>query len=191
LFKQNVRGILHTMETIKLVKFEQEDFERFKSWINNADELLQFAGPIFSFPVSNEQLVKYINDKRRIAYKAVLAHSNEAIGHCELNFENQLPRLSRILIADKEQRNKGYGKLVVKEMLNSLFTELGYDSADLNVFDWNAGAIKCYERIGFAFNNGLEVEYVHKGKIWKTRNMVISKTRWQTGVDTECDPSGV
>lgn len=83
---------------IRLSKLAQTDFDVFKSWIKDKNELLQFAGPMLSFPVTDDQLLNYINDKRRIVYKVILIETNEIIGNAELNFENSLPRLSRILL---------------------------------------------------------------------------------------------
>ena len=108
---------------IELYRFDEGDFERFKSWIKNQDELFQFAGPMFAFPLSDQQLNTYANDSRRIPYKIQLI-DNEVIGHCELNFENPLPRLSRILIADKNIRGNGLGQLVVNKMLEKLFNNI-------------------------------------------------------------------
>jgi len=76
---------------IELRKLEQGDFDIFKSWISSKDELFQFAGPIFHFPLTDEQLHTYITDERRVAYKVVLSEKNTIIGNAELNFENTLP----------------------------------------------------------------------------------------------------
>ena len=72
---------------ITLLPFEETDFDRFKSWIKSPEELLQFAGPYFTFPVTDEQLKKYIADLKRRPYKIISTETNNVIGHCELNFE--------------------------------------------------------------------------------------------------------
>ncbi len=41
---------------IKLLLFTQVDFETFKSWISNAEKLFQFAGPILTYPLTDNQL---------------------------------------------------------------------------------------------------------------------------------------
>lgn len=163
---------------IELVTFKEEDFDRFKSWIKSKDELLQFAGPIFTYPLTHEQLITYIHDNRRKSFKIVHTGTDEVIGHCELNLENKLPRLSRILIADSNKRGKGLGKLVVNKMLNKLFIEAGYTSADLTVFDWNTAAIKCYEQVGFQINPATINTQNNNGEEWTALNMVINKEKW-------------
>jgi RimJ/RimL family protein N-acetyltransferase len=163
---------------IELSKLEQNDFTIFKSWIKNQDELFQFAGPIFKFPVTDDQLLRYINDSKRIAYKVRLIESNEIIGNAELNFENPLPRLSRILIGNKAYRNKGLGKIIVNKMLEKLFFEYNFQQVDLNVFDWNKAAIKCYQSVGFVINPDIVYRHNCNNEIWTAINMTISKKDW-------------
>ncbi len=163
---------------IELQKLEQKDFPVFKSWIKNKNELFQFAGPMFQFPITDEQLSTYTTDPRRIVYKVMSLVSGEMIGNAELNFENAQPRLSRILIGDAANRNKGVGKKIVAKMLEKLFLERDFHNADLNVFDWNKGAIRCYESIGFIINPDLIYKQDNNGEIWTALNMIISKDRW-------------
>lgn len=163
---------------ITLSLFDQNDFERFRSWIKSQEELFQFAGPIFAYPLTNEQLTSYINDPRRIAFKVIQSHTQEVIGHCELNLENELPRLSRILVADSNARGKGLGKAIVHEMLEQLFIKRNFKSADLNVFDWNKIAIRCYEQVGFEINPAIVKSQMNGDEVWLALNMVISKEDW-------------
>jgi RimJ/RimL family protein N-acetyltransferase len=156
---------------ISLVPFTVEDFPMFKSWVRSEQELFQFAGTIFKYPLSDENLTTYINDKRRIPYKVIRSGSGEPVGHCELNFENERPRLSRILVAHEHLRGQGIGKMIVAQMLHKLFVEYNFTSADLNVFEWNITAIKCYEKMGFKINPNV---FSLQGE-WKAINMVIDK----------------
>lgn len=158
---------------IKLLKFGEEDFQLLKSWIKSDEELIQFAGAIFSFPLTDEQLSKYINTNHFKPFKILLLETNEVIGHCELNFENGNRRLSRILIGNKNLRGKNIGEAVVKEMLNLLFDYPNTTQVDLNVFDWNKPAIRCYEKVGFSINQNNIKEVKVNGKTWKAINMVI------------------
>ena len=62
---------------IKLEPFTEQDFEQFKSWIANKEELLQFAGPIFDFPIDDKQLRSYINMTDKKPFKVILLSTNE------------------------------------------------------------------------------------------------------------------
>lgn len=163
---------------IKLEKLNQNDFDTFKSWSKTESELFQFAGPIFHFPLTKEQLSNYITDQRREVYKVIYIETNEMIGNIELNLENELPRLSRIIIGNLNYRNKGLGKLITNKMLEKIFIENEYQKADLNVFDWNTQAVKCYEKVGFKTNPAIVNKQNNNGEIWTALNMTIDKTDW-------------
>ena len=160
---------------IELKPFTEKDFETFKSWISNEEELFQFAGPIFTFPVTNEQLKAYIEMKDKKPYKVVLSSLNVTIGHCELNYENGNNRLSRILIAKKELRGQKIGEQVVRKMVNLLFQNTNVKEVDLNTFDWNIIAIKCYEKVGFKINKNNTEPMTVNGKTWNKINMVLKR----------------
>ena len=163
---------------IELIKLEQNDFPIFKSWIKNQDELFHFAGPILKFPITDDQLINYTNDSQRIVYKVILKDSKKIIGNAELNFENALPRLSRILIGEKTDRKKGLGKILVGKMLEILFYEYNFQNVDLNVFDWNNVAINCYKSVGFVINPDLVYKHDYKNETWTAINMTISRQDW-------------
>jgi RimJ/RimL family protein N-acetyltransferase len=163
---------------IELQRLVESDFDIFRSWITNANDLIQFAGQIFQYPLTDAQLSSYILDHRRIVYKVVLQKNNSMIGNAELNFENSIPRLSRILIGDVQLRNKGIGKRIVEEMLCKLFKEMNYTEADLNVFEWNRSAIECYQRVGFNIHPEITSFHSVNGEIWKAINMKITKDEW-------------
>ena len=167
---------------ITLIRFEQSDFPRFKSWIGSEEDLLQFAGPYFSFPITDLQLEKYIQDPKRRIFKITDTATKEIIGHCELNFERNTPRLCRILIAKNSERNKGYGKSTVNALLKLLFIEDNYDTAELNVYDWNSHAIRCYEAAGFRINKNIISEVTIGHSTWKSVLMQISKSDWKANL---------
>jgi RimJ/RimL family protein N-acetyltransferase len=160
---------------IELDNFLEEDFDRFISWIESEEDLVQFAGSIFNFPLTHEQLLFYINSSVRKVFKVRLKSTVEVIGHCELNFQNSIPRLSRILIGNKELRNKGIGAEIVRKMLDILFSTTSFEKADLSVFNWNKIAISSYKKVGFKINEGLETQMTVGTKTWTALNMIITK----------------
>ncbi len=163
---------------IRLEKFIESDFDNLISWIKSEEELNQFAGPIFSFPLTTEQLKKYVNMTDKLPFKIILEETNETIGHCELNHENGNNRLSRILIGEQSARSKGYGKIVVAKMVEMLFEKCDVKEVDLNVYDWNLGAINCYENVGFKIDPGNSKKQIVNGKTWTILNMTMKRNNW-------------
>ena len=46
---------------IRLEPFTNNDFLRLINWMCSERELVQFAGPIFSYPLTENQLAEYLN----------------------------------------------------------------------------------------------------------------------------------
>lgn len=162
---------------IHLADFTEADFELLISVIESEKDLIQFAGPVFQYPLSKTQLENYLSDKNRSAYKILLDHEN--IGHCEIYQNDAIPRLCRIIIHRKDLRNKGLGKLIVNNLLSICFEERSYEKVDLNVFEWNRNAIFCYQKVGFIINPDKSYEMIVNGEPWKAVNMVINKEDWK------------
>lgn len=161
---------------IRLEKFEKLDFDRLIAWIESEESMIQFSGPIFNFPITPDQLDKYLDSETRIAFKVIDSFSGEVIGHAELNNidnKNRNARVCRILIGDKQNRNKGFGKAIIKELIRIGFDDLKLHRLDLGVYDFNQQAIKCYKDCGFKIE-GLLIENSKVGNnYWSTLNMSI------------------
>lgn len=168
------------LEMIRLEKFEKSDYDRLIRWITNEETTFLFSGGIFTYPITYEQLDDYLCVKNRIVYRVVDTETNTIIGHAEFNAINQKnknSRICRVLIGDKENRGKGYGTLVMKELVRIGFEELNLHRIDLGVHDFNKGAIKCYQKCGFEIEGLLRDSIRHKGKYWSAYNMSIINNR--------------
>ena len=75
-------------------------------------------------------------------------------------------------------RGKGLCSLLVDHLLHIVFGELNQEKVELNVFDWNTNAIKCYEKAGFTINPNKVLERTVNGKTWFALNMVLDKVNW-------------
>jgi RimJ/RimL family protein N-acetyltransferase len=157
---------------ISLENFSEDDFEKLISWISNEEDLIQFAGSIFNFPLTKEQLNDYIKIPGVNAYKVIF--ENIHIGHAEINLtENNPPKLCRILVGDKNFRGKGLCQQIVNALLNICKENFNSKIVELNVFEWNESAIRCYEKVGFQFNREKQKEIVVDNKKWISINMII------------------
>jgi len=166
---------------IRLEKFTEADFDRFISWIDNEKFMYQFAGPYFTFPITREQLTHYIdNDSRRI-YRVVEVDLKIIIGHGEMDkidLKNKSARLCRILVSDKADRNKGYGRQIINRLLEIGFGDMGLHRIDLGVFDFNKSAIKCYENCGFQIDGLYRESFVIGNESYSVYNMSILRQAW-------------
>ncbi len=162
---------------IRLEKFDSRFYSTLISWIDSEEALMQFAGPGFTFPLTAEQIDQSLSDAKRFAF-AVLHEHNHQAGHAEIYLKENSFVLSRILIGDESQRGKGMGLQIVNELLNFGFGNFDKQSAELNVFDWNEPAIKCYKKAGFTVNEKMKFERKIKNKVWIAINMTLKRDKW-------------
>lgn len=157
---------------IALAPFTENDFEQFISWIDNEELLVTIAGNYFSFPLTTEQLHKYLLDEKSHSFNIIDANENKVIGHAELiSMGNDLFKIDKLLIGDKNQRGKGTGEKVMQQLVQYAFEKLQATTIELNVFDWNSSAIRCYEKIGFKINRAKTSKYKVGDKEWVALNM--------------------
>ena len=161
---------------IKLEPFAESDFDTLISWATSEEVLVQFAGRLFSFPLTHQQLHTYLQDKNKFIYKVADASTTKSIGHAEIYLPGtETAVLGRIIIGNADYRGKGLCHQIINALLRITFTQFTVEKAELNVFDWNECAIKCYQRAGFTMNPGKTKERTVNGKTWIALNMTIEK----------------
>lgn len=163
------------MQMTSLVNFQEEDAAKLISWIKNEEELMQFAGPQFQLPLTAKQITDSLKDKNRFAFKVVEVEIAKTIGYAELYLKENSFMLARILVDDVGLRGKGYGKVIVKQLLDFGFSNFDKTIAELNVFDWNVHAIRCYEKVGFKTDPHIRLERKVGDKIWVAIRMKLHK----------------
>jgi len=160
---------------IQLEKFNPINSEKLISWIDTEEFLMQFAGPSLSFPLTSEQLNKSLSDTNRFAFQAMESASGAVIGYCEIFLTGNSALLGRILIGDPGFRSKGFGKIIVNQLICYAYETLQQTAIELNVFDWNIPAINCYKKCGFVLNPDKKSVREINGKTWIALNMILAK----------------
>jgi RimJ/RimL family protein N-acetyltransferase len=163
---------------IKIEPFTAAGFDRMISFIDSPETLVTIAGNYFSYPVTHEQLYKYLDDEKSTAFDVVDAATQQVIGHAEIiNMGSGLYKLDKVIV-DKNIRGKGIGQQLINELLKYSFEVLKADIVELNVFDWNVAGIRCYEKTGFVFTPGKKMPFMVNGVEWVALNMTIDKNKW-------------
>lgn len=167
---------------ISLEPFDKQHYDDLISWVETEEELMQFAGPLFKFPLTPEQLDESLSDKNRIAFRLVDGETNKGIGHAEIFLLENSIKLGRILIGDKTYRGRGLCPNIMKLLMDYAFANLHKDLIELNVFDWNHGAIKCYEKVGFTINPEKKLLRHVRDQTWTAINMQIDRSKYEAGI---------
>jgi RimJ/RimL family protein N-acetyltransferase len=132
--------------------FSATDAEVLVSWATSADELLQWAGPNFTYPLDRQQLARYAAsaDHNHHLISAVARESGAVVGHAELNLlpQHELGRIQRVAVAP-QWRSRGIGQKLLRWLVSFGFDELGLHRLELLVFSFNEAALRCYRSVGF------------------------------------------
>ena len=129
-------------------------------------------------------LLKYfLNDVKKdnfkiFAYKILLSEADEMVGTVELreiDENNKIGRVCRLLVGEELVRGKGIGTLALKEILRIGFEDLELEKITLGVFDFNLGAIKCYENAGFIREKIIENARKATNGYWNLWEIAIEK----------------
>ncbi len=158
---------------ISLQPFTPADFDRLKQWVNSEELLVQFAGPIFRYPLTDEQLHEYVAEPQRRAFRVL--HGERVIGHAEVMLtEGGTAKLCRILIGDEANRGRGWGEQIIRALVDVSRQKYDAKTVELNVYNWNKGAMRCYEKVGFVENPEGQWTTRVDGQTWTAVNMVLA-----------------
>ncbi|UHO39739.1 GNAT family N-acetyltransferase [Chryseobacterium capnotolerans] len=164
---------------IELQPFNIDDASALISNIKDKRSLLQFAGPMYHFPLTEDQLEGDLSDENRTLFKIVDVENQNTIGHAQIFLKEKTFLLGRILIWDENNRGKGYGKKVMQELLKYGFENFNRELAELNVYDWNTGAVECYKKVGFTVDPDIKNEVKVDDETWVSINMKIHKETFE------------
>jgi RimJ/RimL family protein N-acetyltransferase len=174
------------MAAVELQPFAREDFSRLLGWIRSPEFLLQWAGPIFRFPLDEGQLEEYLKKARgeaapRRIFKAAETGTGETVGHIELDAidrRNRSARVARVLIGEP-WRGKGLGEQMVRRIVEIGFDQMKLHRIDLVAFDFNRKAIACYERAGFVREGRIRDARRMGNGYWSLIQMSILEDEWR------------
>jgi len=158
---------------IKLKPFTSDDFQQLISWIHSKELLVTIAGNYFSYPLTVEQLNAYLKDVNSHSFNIVDTATNRIIGHAEIyKTGNGIYKIDKLIIGDTASRGKGLCQPVMKALADHAFIQLQAKTVELNVFDWNTAAIRCYQKSGFVINADKTALFTIGDEQWTALNMI-------------------
>lgn len=178
-----------------LEEFIQMDHQTLISWIDSPGFLVQWAGPVFSYPLNSKQLEKHCIETSREkpiskVFKAIDRSSNKMVGYIELNridYKNESATVSRVLVGEKQLCGKGIGTQMMKSILYLALSEMNLHRVELIVFDFNEPTIKIYKKLGFQIEGHLRDYRKVDNKYWSAYLMSILKEEWELNNQLKAD----
>jgi diamine N-acetyltransferase len=156
-------------ERIRLRAVEREDIPTFVRWFNDP-EVRQYL--LLYEPMSKakeERWFEGLLDRKDDFIFAIEAHVDERwvhIGNVGLHGIDWKDRSATfgIVLGEKPYWSQGYGTDAACTMIRFAFQTLNLHRVELEVFDFNPRAMRCYEKAGFRREGTRRQSHFHEGR---------------------------
>jgi RimJ/RimL family protein N-acetyltransferase len=171
-------------DRVRLRAIEREDVPTFYEWMNDPEirQYLLLYEPMSR--IKEEQWVESLQERKDDYIFAIEARVGEGgeegwlhIGNVGLHNVDRKNRngLFGIVLGSKEHWGQGYGPDACRAMLGWAFDTLNLHRVDLEVFDFNPRARRCYEKVGFKPEGTRRQAIYHDGEYHDTTHMGLLK----------------
>ena len=158
---------------------EDKDFEYLAKWIDDEKIHALWCANLMPYPITKENLHSFLEKNAMewtdSAYVATEDNGKVTGFFCySVNVDDNSGFL-KLIVVDREKRGAGYGKKMLQLALKYAFEITGVESVRINVFDRNAAAKHCYEKIGFVEESISKDIFPYKDETWSRCHMIIKK----------------
>lgn len=150
---------------VRLRAFERGDADANHAFVNDYETLRGMLSGI-PFPASMEDEYRWLEQQTsysRGEYQfAVEDFEGDLVGRCgiiRLDWKNRVAELG--IMIGTPYRRRGYASEAMALLCDFCFREMNLHKLKVSVFDFNEGAIRCYEK------NGFVREGVLRGEMWR------------------------
>ena len=156
-----------------------KDFEYINSWITDARTHTLWSANRLSYPLSEREFHEFlaVNEAEMGDCGYIFMDdttSRQPVGFCVFSVkESDNSGFMKFIVADSTKRGHGLGTRMIQTFLKYAFEIVGVDSVRLNVFDVNARAKRCYEKVGFTVENTTPDALQFEGESWERQRLVI------------------
>lgn len=170
---------------IILREYRLTDIKYMRQWANDR-EITDGLSDVFLYPHSEYETESYVKKMIEGSVKSkgfVIAEkeSQEYIGQIDLHhidWKNRCANLG-IVIGRKDYIRKGYGKEAICLLQSFVFHEMNLHRLELEVYEFNDKALRCYERCGFREEGRLREKIYKNGKYWDLIQMGILRSEYE------------
>ena len=137
---------------MELRPFRQTDIPPLLAWFQTPAELVQWGGPARKFPLDEAQMTALLAETqgahpaRRIW--AGDRHGTLAAVASVLDFRHGTALLTMVGIAPAA-RGQGLAAPFISQVLQAVFQDPAIERLELNVYTFNAAALRLYDALGF------------------------------------------
>lgn len=158
---------------------KNKDFKNIAGWIDNERSHALWCANNFPYPVTEEAFHSFLKktmEEWTVNAFVATDDSGNTVGffRYSVNVESNIGFLASVII-DNNLRGKGYGRERIQMALRYAFEFTGAELIQLNVFNENKDAKRCYEQIGFTERSTRKDAFVYGDEVWSMCNMTISE----------------
>ena len=173
-------------ESVRLRSVELSDLDEIVMYWNDA-ELRKLVGSYALGPVSREDEEEWVRgtwkrrkEKRDFVFAIETVSDGKLIGTIGLHFCDWTNRSAVLGIAIYDSKNwgKGYGQESINLLLEYAFRTLNLNRVELQTFDFNLRAQKCFKKVGFKEIGRKRKAYYMDGTYHDIILMDILKEEW-------------
>jgi len=178
-------------EKVNLRPIERADLPQLVTWRNDPEI---FRGFFTTFPLSLSGQDAWFEDLlRRQDKKLFIIESKQetavgTVGFDHIDWKNQKAEFGNMLVA-KEHRGQGFASDATKTALRFGFDHMNLNRIYLEVYAWNEGAVRLYQKCGFQVEGALRQAYYSEGKFNDTVLMAIVRDQWRSLADSPPVPA--
>ncbi len=166
---------------VRLRAPEKRDLPLFVRWLNDP-EVKRYLTRYWPLSLAEEERWFENLLTRKDSDRVLVIETEEGkpignIGLHNIDWKNRKAVLG-IFIGEKDYWNKGYGTDAIKTLLRFAFEELNLNRVELRVFEFNARAIRCYEKCGFVLEGRLRQSLFRDGRYHDELVMAVLRDDW-------------
>lgn len=151
-------------------------------WFPTERDAVQWAGPAIRHPVDAAQLSAMVVQGRGSPPDRrcwMVRDDDGIVGHAQLAYDwrHGNASLSRVAVAP-DRRGHGLAVPLVTLLIRRAFDEPSIERIELNVYAWNAPALRTYERAGFRHEGVRRSSARIMDERWDTAIMGLLRPDW-------------
>jgi RimJ/RimL family protein N-acetyltransferase len=171
-------------DRVLLREYQIEDLPQMRKWVNNF-EITNNLHDIFIYPQTIHDTESFLKQKieGQLSKGFIIADSDthDYIGQIDLHridWKNRSAGLG-IVIGRQEFLGKGYGKEAIELFKGFVFNTLNLNRLELEVYEFNERAYRCYLKCGFIEEGRLRKKLYREGKYWDVIQMSILREEFE------------
>lgn len=157
---------------------ENKDYVYLEKWIDSERIHALWCANLLPYPLTRESLHAFLEKAGAVwtdsAYVATEDDGTVIGFFCySVNTDTNTGFL-KFVIVDSHKRGTGCGSAMIRLALRYAFVATGADCVQLNAFEENTAAVRCYEKAGFVVRATDKNVFSYKGEQWSRCNMAVS-----------------